>query len=294
MKETPSDEIDELLNRWADTHLPSDAALDQLYARVDESLGAERVETLSGAKVPEQLADSSPWHLSRLQTISLLATAAILLLAVAPTWKYSNRGSNPIVQTGIGEKTFSPESTLPIQALTAEQISDKANLLAELDRMFEGKRIWFAETESDVVLGQQPEHRDVLVAKSDSIVMRLVLAKRSGPSEPWSRVWSADVVAGNEQVVRFVSQDEGQPQASLATWAHMLPDGMIACDIDIRWSRKSLSDAELQRETHGTLDSHHLRDTVLISPDATIDGARLEVNGFQYQLFHSASLLHSS
>ena len=109
--------------------------------------------------------------------------------------------------------------------------------------------------------------------------MRLVLARRSDPAQPWDPLWAADVVAENQQVVRFISRETGKTEAAVGTWAYIVPEGLIACGVELTWTQNS---------------KRQLRDSVLIQPNQTTSGANVEIDGVEYQLFHAASVLQAS
>jgi hypothetical protein len=264
--------IDDLLGSWAVAHQPSQQHLDQLSVQVDRSLVACQAET-----EPVDLGRRARWYSSA--SFILVAAAVVTLVVSTASWVAwrggkprdgGRRGINP------GGQIAAAIETDPIDKISTKQRLQKQRLLAELDRMFAGKRVWFAETESDVVLGGDVKPAASSNADGTSVAMRLVLAKRSSASGQWQRVWSADVVSRSDQVVQFKSYDPEQPAASCTAWTHVLPDGLVACDVDLRWENGK---------------SGRLSDSLLLSPDETQSGASLNVGGVQYQLFHTVSLL---
>ena len=263
MTEKPYSDIDELFSSWSAEHEPSPDHLEALSAKVDESLRAER-------SANKHVVLHDHWYASR--SVALTAAAVILMVACAGVWI--------ALQNQNGAKRLaSPPYADPIDAISDGQRIQKQSLLAELDRMFEGKRVWFAETESEVVLGGESRPTASDIAAESTVAMRLVLAKRSAASQAWQRVWSADVVSRTDQVVQFISQEPEQPNATFTTWAHLLPDGLVACDVDLKWNDGKPG---------------QLSDSLLLSPGDTEMGTSLNVDGVEYRLFHAVSLLEMS
>ncbi len=138
----------------------------------------------------------------------IFSAAAVVALIVTAVWWSNKNESNPAQQIAsdvLGD---------PIEIITDRQRLQKQQLLAELDRLFDGKRVWFAETESEVVLGGEAKPTASAIAADRAVAMRLVLAKRSSSQNQWQRVWSTDVVSRTDQVVQFITQEPEQPTAS--------------------------------------------------------------------------------
>ncbi len=262
MTEKPYSDIDQLLSRWSAEHESSPDQLERLSAEVNESLRTER-----SANQPVVLSNQSHWDSTR--TVALTAAAVLLMVAGAGVWiaLQDRNGANRIA---------SPPAVDPIDVISDGQRIEKQSLLAELDRMFDGKRVWFAETESEVVLGGEARPTASDIAAERTVAMRLVLAKRSVSTASWQRVWSADVVSRTNQVVQFLSQEPEQPNATFTTWAYLLPDGLVACDVDLKWNDGKPG---------------QLSDSLLLSPGDVQVGKSLHVDGVEYRLFHAVSLL---
>ncbi|MGB7345212.1 MAG: hypothetical protein WBD20_13440 [Pirellulaceae bacterium] len=273
MTENRENDLDGLLQRWSNVHEPSPEQLEQLSVQVEQTVAGSGFAIQQEASASElvALADRSSWNSS---WTTLSSVAAIVLVVCTGGWIVLQQ-QNPDIVPPIALKSIDA----PIDAISAEQLLQKQSVLNELDRMFGGKRIWFAETDSDVVLGGESKPKASDIATERSVAMRLVLAKRSSPNESWQRVWSADVVSRTDQVVQFESSEPRQASASFTTWAHLLPDGMIACDVALKWNDGKAG---------------QLSDSLLLSPGDTKPGTLLNVDGVQYQLFHAISILDSA
>lgn len=79
-----------------------------------------------------------------------------------------------------------------------------------------------------------------------------------------------------DQVVQFNSADPKQPEATFTSWAHLLPNGMVTADINLKWNDGN---------------ARQLSDSVLVAPGDAQAGTLLNFDGVEYQLFHVVSLL---
>lgn len=258
-------DVDQLLGSWSAQQEPEPAQLQSLISQVERS----------AAEGNEVTSVESTGSIRSLSMPVVWATAACLLLVVSASIliRLRDRGD---VKLAVAQKPASPTATVPIEAITDDQRLQKQDVLAELDRLFDGKRVWYAETDTEVILGGDLIATEKVASADRTIAMRLVLARRSESTESWQRVWSADVVSRSDQVVQFITQEREQPSARLTTWTHLLPDGLIACDIDLRWENGK---------------SRRLTDSLLLAPGDPEVGASMNVGGVEYRLFHSASLL---
>lgn len=265
MTEEPLNEIDELLANWSTAHEPSRDHLEQLRAEVEQSL---REGPAGSGPIPSR--NSTTWDsFGKL----ILSIAAVVAVIVSAAWWI---GQSDDEKRDAEKQIASEQVTAPIERFSDAQRRQKQSLLAELDRMFDGKRVWFAETETEVVLGGDVKPIAGDVAAERTVAMRLVLAKRSAATEQWQRVWATDVVSRTDQVVQFASNDPEQPEASFTAWTHVLPDGLVDCDVDLKWNDGKFG---------------QLSDNLLLSPGDTQLGASRSVDGVEYRLFHTVTML---
>lgn len=244
--------LDRMLGQWADSRAADEARLEHLHGEIAALLEDETTNVeLAGL-------DRAP---RRRLVAAFSAVAAAALLAVGLIW-FNRTDVEPIA---IGN----PNETEPaFSGFLAGELSHKAKLLAELEQAFEQRMSWFAESGNDVELGLGD---DPTVPNSDSLAVRLVVTKRTGTSS-WSRVWTVDVVAKNEQVVRF----DAKGNNSLSVWAYVLPDNMIALDTDLTIG--------------GAINVHSVSSEVQHSgtPRQVFEA---ETDGVEYRVFQTAALL---
>ena len=155
MSDETLDDLDKLLNRWADQQEPTAGQLDELANSVENAIKEQPI-------VPARDAVASfPVHRG------WLSIAAVVLLAASVgawfTWR-----------KGIDDPVHRVADAAPISIMTDQERKQKQSLLAELDRMFEGKRVWFAETEADVVVGSDDQLADHRGDSQRAFAMRLV------------------------------------------------------------------------------------------------------------------------
>ena len=253
MMTDPSDDIsdaqlDQLLQDWSNDNEPSSKEMDRLIESADTTASVATSELPRGRIL-----------------IAVAATLAFIVIGLSQ-W----RKNSDVTQV----------ASLPVQTFTTQQREQKKELLSELDKMFAGKRVWFAETKSDVILGGDKLHRDEGVARkiaSESVVaMRLVLAKRPSPQSPWQPVWSTDVVSRSDQLVQFRTDGSESMAAAFTAWSHVLPDGLVAFDLNLQF----------HDEASGTIS-----DNLLLTPGDAVAGGSVIVNDVEFQLFHAAELI---
>lgn len=285
MSENPKQSVDALLADWSKESEASKEELDRLAGEVLASLAVSDLadsDLADSDLADSDLTDSDQVTLAGRETHwnstliwSAVVAAAVALVSVTMLLNQDRESIDPQI-AGSTPHTRPTDLSSPIESFTESQREEKKQLLSELDRMFSGKRVWFAETDSDVVLGGDPISREGESLDQTTIAMRLVLAKRLPDSKRWTRVWTADVVARSDQVIQFLSDDPSMPATTCTAWAHVLPDGLIAADVNLKWD-----DGQVGR----------LDDSVLIQPGEPQKGARLTVGKLEYRIFHDAALL---
>ncbi|HUT10596.1 MAG TPA: hypothetical protein VMY42_08870 [Thermoguttaceae bacterium] len=139
-------------------------------------------------------------------------------------------------------------SDLPPQYawLDQSQLGEKAALLREMERVFENRLQWVAETEGRVVMQVEQDGRDgaALPAEAAGVAVRVVVVQRDADSDQWTPVWAVDVLARQQQVVHLTPSNAGLPPGTeLVLWAFAVDDDVIAVD-----SRLSVAEHSLQVE----------------------------------------------
>lgn len=207
---------DRLLRRWAAARAPSPERLDRLKRRIVQNLLEAEPRPRNHCETPRRRR-ATRWLAGGL-TIGLASAAALAIVFLrAP-------------DNDDAVFSLSPGDPTQLARLDDEQLEAKAALLHEIERLFEGRLCWAAETDRAIELGLRESEG---AADPDALAVRIVVARRPAAGYPWRRVWSVDVLTREEEVVRVPSH--AMPQAGeLSLWTHVLPDGMISLDGQLR------------------------------------------------------------
>jgi len=130
--------------------------------------------------------------------------------------------------------------------LDRSQLAEKATLLREMERVFENRLQWIAETEGRVAMQVEQDGRDRAAAPAEEagVAVRVVLVQRDADCDRWTPVWAVDVLARQQEVVHLTPSNAGLPPGTeLVLWAFALDDDVIAVD-----SRLSVAEHSLQVE----------------------------------------------
>jgi hypothetical protein len=197
-----SQQIDERLRQWARHTAP---AADRLLRL--------RQEIMAQATRPDSTAVSSTgqrwWQtIAGRAAIALIALSLLMVVMLRP---------RPATVSGP-----SPSSI----ALLPEAHLQK--LVAEIERLFDDRLAWVAETNDDVLLGIEPSASPA--AGGPRVAVRVVVLQRSTPSGPWQAVWMGDVAARAEELVQVDSPGDG---SQLKLWTYILPDGAVSVDTEL-------------------------------------------------------------
>ncbi len=194
-------DLNRLLQDWADRCEPSETKLDQLQLRVVEQLTVIR-------RTPPREQRSAGW-------IAVVSVAASLLAAMLVFW-------------GSRRDTSSRPVDLASELPPASDLSARQPLFVELDRMFDGRWRWLSEVNGRVHL-QTDESNDV--STEPGMAMRLVVVRRRPGETKWSVVWEASVLTRGDEWVQL--PDELTGDNVLSVWAHALPDGSVLVESDV-------------------------------------------------------------
>lgn len=233
----PRHAADPLSRRLRDWRRRQDALCDHtaLTARVVQSIRTETVIAAEPSLRPhDRWMERSAWF------------TAGLAAAVAVAWFV-----RPTRQDDV------PADWLPSVRFAEGQIAEKADLVAGMEATFGDGLAWIAEHGREVDVGIIPggcvpegcvpggsvPGGSVQVAGGPGAtgpgsagggplaVRIIVLARRAG-DEPWQTAWRSDLITRDEQVVD-VSTGPGDA-GRLRLWSHVLPDGAVAIDGEIR------------------------------------------------------------
>lgn len=232
MNEKADEQLDRLLQKWADEHAANGEQLEALSQRVMSHLesGGEQPESelASPASIGTKIAGSHKgWR-----TVAVISMTAAALLIVALVVVSSNRRNGTVQKTDSISKGEDDKSKLPPEFtwLTKDQIAGKRSLLTEMDRMFTDRLTWVAESDGQVQVGlAESEHLSNLSAKS--LAIRVVVVRKTREDPIGTPVWAVDLVTRNEQLVQVTPNSRGN--ANLSLWAFVMPDGNVAIDTDL-------------------------------------------------------------
>ena len=288
--------LDQLLQQWADGHTASDAELNQLKQRIVTNIGRETAEPvgvndagdatwLSRGASSDHSADrlgqennksqsDSTTRLHRDRTAGRfgqrhrqfalgVAAGVLLMVGLLTLWQ---------PESGHDERPMPPPVWPPAYTwLQESQRRDKAVLLQEMESLFDGRSVWFAETGEKIDVGVLNRSK---LTEADPVAVRLVVERRKVADTEWTPVWTVDVITRSEEVVRLTPK--AQKATQLAMWSYVLPDGMIAIDTDL-----TLGDSTVFETATSSVQS---------------DGRPVEifsaiVDGYEIRVFQTASVL---
>jgi hypothetical protein len=195
------EKVDELLAAWSQHHAPSALQLANLQARILAESAA------SSGKVARP---ARGWRLSR-QVLPFAAALVCCALAVTLVLQFGGERPAPSAAPPAA-------SQLPLEHLQT--------LLSEMDRLFDERLAWVAETNETIALGLDEKS----FARGPHVVVRVVVLKRSPDANSWQPVWTGDVVSRSEERVQIRSASDA---SRLSLWTHVLPDGAVAVDTEL-------------------------------------------------------------
>jgi hypothetical protein len=237
------DQLDHLLQQWVDRHEPSDAHLARL-----------RQQILAQASGTPLISSSANWQRSVGLRAAIAALAACVLLAVA--WLQPR----PLEKVALEVPTGAVH--VPAEHLQA--------IVAEMERLFEGRLAWIGETNQDIALGIPGDDREI--PEGSHVAVRVVVLKRPSPSAPWQALWIGDVVSHSDELVEVVAPRDG---SRLSLWAHLLPDGAVTIDTELAVGNDD------KRWTSSTVQQPAVPTQIALRRDGTAE----------YQVWQTAAIL---
>jgi hypothetical protein len=126
-----------------------------------------------------------------------------------------------------------PDATIPECAqFDPQSLRTAVTLLSELNLLFDQRLEWVAETDGQVRMNVA--ERDADPIGRSALVVRIAVVRRDSASSVSQVIWCAQLVAGDQHLVRFDDAPTGaRAGAHLSLWAYALPDGRIAVDSDL-------------------------------------------------------------
>lgn len=272
MNRSDENELNRILEEWADENVASASALDALKRKVDDRLAAY-VPALVDVK-PLQRPPSRRWLVA-----SILATAAVLLVAVGLWRRGGGDGTEGNGLKPLSSAIAQDPHPLPDDAVS---INHEERLLEEYQAVFGRDLTWVVERggRADVGLIRSTDTADAAHAEQ-FVAIRLVLWSRSTGGGSWKQLQDFNVLAGREELVQIPSPADGI--ASLTLWAYPLDEKMIS--IDLRYEPSEFaSQANVPRDV--VIESSSVQRFGESAPVVTF-----EREGVEYRLHQSAVLL---
>jgi hypothetical protein len=227
-------DFDRILRTWS-RRRQSAKNLDQLKHRVLANLA--RSPSSNTDNMPSDSQPSTRGRKTRWPEVLYISAASVALVAAG--WfvlTYKNFHSTD----DAGPPTLS--------WFQDDELRKQAKLLREVDSLFENRLAWLAESNGRVSLEVsqiQPSENDR--ATCSEVAVRVVMLKRDTGTFQWIPIWSANVLARQEEVVRLAPESADLPAGSnMSFWTFVLKDGAIAVD-----SAFSLKDAAGQSTYSG-------------------------------------------
>ena len=211
MNSPTGDNLDRLLQDWAERHAPDDERL--------ESLQRQILERSDDVSLPP-IASASNRHSANPQLLQSVAAIAAGVVIVGGLLFGLHR---PVQQVA---------DEIPIERLTRQELEDAAALYAAAYEQFDDRLAWLADSEQhfEVGLHEDPPTSDT---SRPRVIVRLVAVLRDTHGQTWQQLWAIDVIADSEELVRI--SDESGRNGSVLIWPYVLADGNIAIDTQIDW-----------------------------------------------------------
>lgn len=274
-------ELSGRLREWSARRAASAEQLEKLKHEIlrqvpQQRRGADRTARLVPAAAPQKSgATGLPDRRTRL--ILFAIGAALILLAVslghAPDQRLPS-GDRLAMDAGPGGERIERLEALPdYAAIPVERRREQTLLLHEMRALFGSRLTWFADLPEQLELGIQNQERP---ENTPALAVRLVveqrLAARSEPSAgehtpaEWTPVCIVDVVMQSDEYVAF--QPSCLTSGVVAIWSHILPDGEVAIDTDVRLSTAQsapltasqvVTDDRPRLLSHKTIDDTEIR-----------------------------------
>jgi hypothetical protein len=260
--EHPQDpELDELLGRWAERR-QAEKSLDQIHGQIMSAWLEEGAQHPNSADVPSGFRVRSRYTMRDRAVWFAIGAAAALLVAVGVSFVSDD------------ERSGMPE----FGWLQADEVTEKAKLLREMERMFENRLEWIAETGGRVLLEIREEDLSSGPAPT-GVAVRVVVVRRRRDQPQWQPVWAVDLVARQEQVIRLMPETGALPKgAEFSLWTYAADEQVIAVDSNLSLARLPVQSTFSGLQQSGIPTVVH----------AT------ERNGVQYQVYQTVAILDNN
>ena len=264
-KQPQDPELDQLLGRWAERR-QAEKSLDQMLGQIMSAWLEDETQRLSVADSPSVLVARSRYSMRDRGVWFAIGVAAALVLTIIVSF------------VSDGDKSSVPVPPTPdFVWLQADHVTEKAKLLREMERLFENRLEWVAETNGRVLLEIREEGAgDTGAPARTGVAVRVVVVRRRANQPQWRPVWAVDLVARQEQVIRLTPKSAALPQgAELFLWAYAADEQMVAVD-----SSLSLGGLPVESTFSGLQQS-----------GIPTDVHATERSGVQYQVYQTVAIL---
>ncbi len=207
--------LNELLKDWATSATgASDDHLERLGSRISQELA--RTEQAALHREPRTQRGTTRWP--RLAFAGLAVAAAVAVgIVLWPRNAPSRATTDDIAPATLAE-------------VSASELRRSARLFHETATLFPHSLEWIADSEEDVRLGLAGGRRAIDLTQPRMLIRLVVVCRREGDNH-WTRVWSTDILAHAEQLVK--AAPDPRRNNSFVFWLLPLEDGNIAVDLRI-------------------------------------------------------------
>jgi hypothetical protein len=213
------DKLNKLLQGWVERQKPDETKLRLLTENICQEV--RRSERESSRKIfkPKGI----PFFWLRVSYASLGVVAACLLMIILQKQLF-------VPVSVAHEPAMEPGQLTKMAAISKKDIGNNLKVLREVNNVFPKDLRWVQTSSAEMNLGivSQPGEGKI---SSDCVMVRLVIFKREA-REMWQKIWTTEVTAALEEFVQVPL--DGKSDNSISFWAHLLPDGLIAIESDIR------------------------------------------------------------
>jgi len=217
------DHLDKLLEQWAAQHATDEDHARVLATRIVDELSRDgstnrNVRAVQAVRTVPRRKYLYP---ALAASVALVIFAGALLVPFGPTRK------------GQGPLTMSPgDDTAALAAAVApSDIEAGERLFREMADLFSDELRWIVESDSKVRLGIHQVSGGRIAGAAPLLIRVLVLQRGRGEAS-WRTLLETDVLTRSQELVEAVPDPAVDNR--LALWTHVLPDGKVAVDSNIR------------------------------------------------------------
>lgn len=257
MNEPKDNQLDQMLQDWAQSHAVVADDLASLERRIKDRLVTEH--RLTPATQPQSVAARA----GRWVSAAVVGIAAAMLIALFGWWNLKPR-----------------DDSVDVVQATSPPI-DQAHLLAEYQEVFGPELCWLVEQPSRSEIGLRSPRPQASAMPNDFVAVRLLLFARPTGGAKWKEIQALNVVARREEFVEVGA--ESDRQTALTLWAYPLDDKMIS--IDLRYEPSEFA-GQASILSGVAIESSSVQDLGESAPVYSF-----EHEGIEYRLYQSAVLL---